>query len=512
MRRCSAKINKLKHISVIFFFILFSVAGKDQLEAKERNGAMWSGKYSKTSQKKERPRKQGKKQKRGGDRPVAPPEQAWSVASIILGRPGTDTITVSMLPAANMEAYIEYGQTESLLDRKTERQSLTNSEPGIVTLTGLKSNTAYSYRLRYRNSTKDSFHMGPTYRFHTQRAPGSSFTFTIQSDSHLGTDQHCDPALYARTLMNITEDRPDFHMDLGDTFRATKLRKDTPTAVEQLFRNQRNYFGLVSHSAPLFLVLGNHDYEWGWDLKNGVTSMSSRMTQARNRFYPNPVPGGIFTGNRTREDGIGQPANYYAWEWGDGLFIALDIYRHTTVNPKEVGNSWDWTLGDAQYQWLTKTLAESRKPVKCVFLHHLHGTCRGAVEWVDCYEWGGEDRKGRYVFKQHRPEWPLPVHQLLVRHGVTSVFQGHDHIFASQEKDGIAYITCPMPGDPGYNAYNQEAFRSGKTVANSGHLRVKVSENGIKVEYVRSFLPNDETGDRKNGSMGFSKVVSTAVK
>ena len=41
---------------------------------------------------------------------------------------------------------------------------------------------------------------------------------------------------------------------------------------------------------------------------------------------------------------------------------------------------WESTIGDAQYQWLKRTLEESEAKYKFVFAHHVFGTGRGAVE------------------------------------------------------------------------------------------------------------------------------------
>jgi len=501
-------VSAKKHILIGFLVLSFSsLFAQDRNIEPGKDGSkrpIWSQRKDKSKEKGVRRKGQGK------DRPVVPPKSAWPVASIILGRPGINTITVSILAAEDIEAFVEYGTVQSPYSLMTQVLVLKGIEPVSIILDNLATNTLYTYRLRYRKPGEEEFAQGPTYKFHTQRSSENPFTFTIQADSHLGTDKHCDPELYAQTLINVQFDKPDFHIDLGDTFRATKLREVNQTSIEQLFRDQRNYFGLVCHSAPLFLVLGNHDNEWGWDLNSSQESVSAKMTRARNKFYPNPIPGGIFTGNSIQEKTIGYPANYYAWQWGDGLFIVLDIYRHTTINPKAEGEPWDWTLGDEQYEWLRKTLSESRKPVKCVFLHHLHGASRGAKELADLYEWGGQDRKGRQMFKSKRPYWSMPVHELLVKYGVTAVFQGHDHIFASQDKDGVAYITCPMPGDPGYNAYNKDAFRIGETFPNSGHVRAGVRANSLTIEYIRAFLSKDETDKQKNAMVAFSRTIQIA--
>ena len=168
---------------------------------------------------------------------------------------------------------------------------------------------------------------------------------------------------------------------------------------------------------------------------------------------------------------------------------------------------WGVTIGDAQYHWFKQTLEQSKAAYKFVFSHHVLGTGRGGIEQADLYEWGGRSRRSDWDFNQERPDWELPVHQLMVKHGVTIFFQGHDHLFARQERDGIVYQELPMPADPGYVAYNQDRYQSGVILPNSGHLRVTVSPEQVKVDYVRSYLPHDETDKQKTGEIACSYTV-----
>ena len=130
-------------------------------------------------------------------------------------------------------------------------------------------------------SARCTFSSSPAERvrgtFHTQRPPGNSFVFTITVDSHL--DQKTIPDLYRQTLLNALADAPDFHIDLGDTFMTGKYRGDTPT---ELYLAQRYYFGLLCHSAPLFLALGNHDGEPGG---RGRSHNGALMLRKRYRFW-----------------------------------------------------------------------------------------------------------------------------------------------------------------------------------------------------------------------------------
>jgi len=92
---------------------------------------------------------------------------------------------------------------------------------------------------------------------------------------------------------------------------------------------------------------------------------------------------------------------------------------------------------------------------------------------------------------------------------ITIFFQGHDHIFVRQELDGVVYQTCPMSGDPYYSLYNADAFLTGDKFPNSGHVRATVTSSGVKVDYIRAFLPADENDGHVNSEVAFSYTVPT---
>jgi hypothetical protein len=53
----------------------------------------------------------------------------------------------------------------------------------------------------------------------------------------------------------------------------------------------------------------------------------------------------------------------------------------------------------------------------------------------------------------------------------------------------------------GPNLAAQYHYASGTILSSSGHLRVMVGPAGVKLEYVRAWLPADETALRKNGQV-----------
>ena len=195
----------------------------------------------------------------------------------------------------------------------------------IAACPALQPNTQYFYQFRSAQTNSAEF------TFHTARPPGSTFTFTITADSHL--DEHTDPALYQRTLANALADAPDFHIDLGDTFMTEKHPSREEAAKQYLA--QRYYFGQLCQSAPLFLVLGNHDGESPRGRGSDADSLAVWSNLMRKRYFPNPVPDSFYTGNATKHPEAGLLQDYYAWEWGDALFVVLDPFWFTQTPARQ---------------------------------------------------------------------------------------------------------------------------------------------------------------------------------
>lgn len=416
---------------------------------------------------------------------------------VILGRPTSNSVTVSVLCYSDTEGSIVYGTESEKLGARTPVRAFRKNEPAEVVLSPLQPDTKYFYRFQSVRTNSGEF------PFHTARPAGSTFTFTITADSHL--DEQTDPVLYQRTLANALADKPDFHIDLGDTFM-TEKHPDRAEAAKQ-YLAQRYYFGQVCPSAPLFLVPGNHDGESPRGHGTDADSLAVWSNLIRKRYYPNPVPDSFYTGNATTVPQAGLLQDYYAWEWGDALFVVLDPYWFG-MKQRGQNDNWKRTLGQEQYQWLKRTIESSQARHKLVFIHHLVGGAdnqsRGGVEAALFYEWGGRNADGSDGFKQNRPGWPAPIHQLLVQNGVNVVFHGHDHFYAKQELDGIVYQEVPQPGYPGNakppRSAAQYGYVSGTMLGSSGHLRVIISPEQARIDYVRA-----ETG--QNGAVAHSYLV-----
>jgi hypothetical protein len=413
--------------------------------------------------------------------------------SLILGRPTDYSIALSVLSSSNTEACVEFGENSGEHPAKTPTKTLKPDEPAEFELTSLKANTRYHYQLIVAGAKSWEG------TFQTQRAPGSPFTFGVQGDSHLErAGKMFDAGLYAQTLRNVAKDAPDFYIMMGDDFSIERLiERNTlsQSTVDQVYARQRDFLGMIGRTSALFLVNGNHEQAARCNLNGTATNCAVFAGRSRPRIFPLPVTDGFYTGDSEPVEHIGLLRDYYAWIWGDALFVVIDPYWHSPVaadnkaGSREHGkkNLSDATLGDAQLQWLTKTLTESKARWKFVFAHHVNGTGRGGVECATRGEWGSK------------------IHPLFVKTGVNIFFQGHDHLFARQELDGVVYQECPNPADNTYTAFNRDAYHSGDILPNSGHLRVSVSPEKVGVDYVRSFPPGDAG---TNGTVAISYTIS----
>lgn len=423
----------------------------------------------------------------------------------ILGRPTNASVTLSVLFDTPCTVYVEYGTVKGNLVNSTLTATSTTGQPVVVELTGLTVNTRYYYRVRYKKAEAATFLTGTEHTFVTQRSPGSTFRFTLEGDPHPYDKKGYHPLWYL-AMANQLKDSADFLIDMGDTFGDDHQPFTiTSEQVKQLHLDCLPFFGSVCHSSPLFLCIGNHEGESGYYLlQTPPANLGVYGTLWRNLYYPNPVPDGFYSGNTETEGyGMNKPANYFAWQWGDALFVVLDAYRYYTVNAKPRG--WDWTIGKAQYDWFKKTLETSGAKYKFVITHHILGETRGAAAVAKQFEWGDAAN-----FAANRPGWgTLPIHQLMVKNKVDVFIQGHDHLFALEKVDDIVYQTVPMPSDSSYTigvTDNGDAF-TGLTLKGSGHMRYTVSPDSIRVDFVSAVLPKDETAQLKNDQVVYSYAI-----
>jgi hypothetical protein len=379
--------------------------------------------------------------------------------------------------------------------------------------------------VKYKYPGDAIYTSSPEYTFTTQRAAGSSFTFTIEADEHL-YDIKGVPNLYRITLKNQALDNPDFMLSLGDIFGDDHTWETiTYAELDTLHKYYRPFLGKICHSVPFFICLGNHEGErkYYFSHPSPPNNLAINGTLARKKYYANPYPNSFYSGNTAVESyNVDKPENYYAWTWGDALFVVLDAYRYDSKSDtSNKPQGWDWTLGLPQYLWLKNTLETSAAKYKFVFAHHIRGEGRGGITNAIQNEWGGYQRIATgtqttgsgYTFPTNRLSsegWTKPIHQLFRDNNVNVFFQGHDHVFAHEKLDSITYQSVPMAADSTYRigiTANGASYLS-DTLDGSGHIRVNVTPAYVKVDFIRAYLPADTlTGLHHNGEVAFSYKI-----
>ncbi len=436
----------------------------------------------------------------------------------ILGRPTASSVTMSVLFDASVQVYWEYGTNDGVYTNSTNTFTATAGIPLEVDFTALAPNSRYFYRTRYRTvGNTGAYLAGATHQFMTQRSPGSAFSFTVEADEHLYDPSQGSPNLYKINLANQLKDSGDFMISLGDIFGDDHTPLTTTSAqMKAKHLLYRQYLGAICHSVPFYICLGNHEGENDYFLnQTPPNNIATYATLWRKYYYPNPEPNTFYSGNTVSEgNGIGLPQNYYSWKWGDALFVVLDIYRDqcdTSADPKK----WNWTLGLPQYTWFKNVLESSTSKYKFVFAHHSNGQQRGGINSAKLFEWGGNEVTAAGVttnkFATYRPGWAKPIHQLMADNKVNIFFQGHDHLFAKEELDGVVYQEVPMAADSTYKSgvTDWSSFYSQNIINGSGHLKVSINASCIKVDYKKAFLPADTLGANKNGQIAFSYTIGT---
>ena len=315
--------------------------------------------------------------------------------AVILGKPDLTSITANITANQESRVYVSWGAGSNVYSHTSEVYSCSQTVPAEIIMNGLQANNKYYYRIYFQAMNETQYKNTKEYSFSTPKSEGNAFSFVIQSDSHLLNK--ADKGLYKQSMQTMAGFSPDFMIDMGDTFLNDQVANPQYLpyeTVRQTSFQQREYFDIVTRNAPLFYVLGNHEGEYGSYIDGTDKNLTVTSAKARKLYYPNPVPNSFYSGNSKEQEFIGLPEDYYAYEWGDALFVMIDPYRYTMSDPYSGNESWDNTLGEDQYKWFRSTLETSTAKYKFVFSHHAIGNVRGGAEIAKLYEWGGYDKNG----------------------------------------------------------------------------------------------------------------------
>ncbi len=216
-----------------------------------------------------------------------------------------------------------------------------------------------------------------------------SYTFAVIGDARNGGK------VYRELAQRIMEHKPAFVINTGDmVFYSDKFLWG-------------DFWDLSKPiTVPYFFTVGNHDV----DDKDSEDSYKEEVGFPSDKLY-------------------------YSFSVGDAAFIFLDS-SIPGQNRRITGK---------QYQWLEKTLSESGKKHKFVFVHHpLYPDKECGRHYGGCLD--------KYQKERDR------LVELLKTNKVTIVFAGHEHFYLRNMVDGIMQITTGGGGAPLYTDENKGGF------------------------------------------------------
>jgi hypothetical protein len=318
----------------------------------------------------------------------------------------------------------------------------------------------------------------------TAPPPGTPFTFAAIADSHIEPRDPVPPGetvIYdswgtmEETLLEVTAQvakaKPDFVINLGDMLDYHIFGFNTPppdAAWARLgYLNYRRLLGDTVGHAAHFPVIGNWDGESGCNTADEI----ARSTSQRLLYAPSPGPG-------TYPEGGSVNGDYYAFTWGDALFVILNVMTYTpTCHLLSDGSGLpdDWTLGATQLGWLGQTLANATSKWRFLFIHHTVGGAAGDPE-DSAYGRGGA--QAAHVGEQ------AIIQAMMVQYGVQVFFYAHDHVFTDAVVDGVHYT---LPGSAGA-PWKFDSSQTGYTLywSESGYGRVSVAPDQAQIDFVAS--------------------------
>jgi len=247
--------------------------------------------------------------------------------------------------------------------------------------------------------------MGATFSLaEASAAARASFTFVHITDTHiqpeLGAAEGVRKAFQA---VKALPHKPAFGLVGGDlVMDAAFVTRSRADLVYLLWRQEAEMLGL-----PLYYSIGNHDL-YGLSV-NGKAATDD------------PDYGKALWRKR-----IGVDQSYGKFDHQGWRFVTLDSVG---ITPQ---NSWEGTLSDSQLQWLDQLLRDTPITTPMVFLTHfpIFSAITQYTEGTTAKPSAGTLVKNGKQFRE-----------MVEKHNVKAVFQGHTHVVEEIDYLGVRYIT-----------------------------------------------------------------------
>jgi len=276
-----------------------------------------------------------------------------------------------------------------------------------------------------------------------------------------------------KVVQNASGAKAEFVLDLGDNVAWRGSREFPQTSSDgalSAYARYRRQIGPLSMHCPHFAVIGNWAGENGKFPEKNIEIVAA----VRRAMLPGPNHQTYPQGGSERED-------YYAFSWGDALYVILNIQTYSKPSDPDqlpslmadVNKITEWTLGEKQMTWFETTLKNATERFRFVCMHHPAGGNAGdPLNTV--YGRGGA--RAWNTGEQAR------IHSLMKKHKVQIFFYGHDHVFVDDIVEGIHYT---LPGSCGAPwKFTKEETGYDRFWPDSGHAQLDVTPEKATVTFI----------------------------
>ncbi|MDA1272741.1 MAG: metallophosphoesterase [Verrucomicrobia bacterium] len=333
----------------------------------------------------------------------------------------------------------------------------------------------YEYRVLVKRASDETFASASNGSFRTQRKGPASYKAVLITDPHTGTFAETTGPVQTldKVIRNASQENAEFVLALGDNVAWAGSREYAQTnsrGAVSAYALYRKHIGPLTQNCPHFGIIGN----WAGESGKFPEASIRMISGVRQTFLPNPNHETYPQGGSERED-------YYAFSWGDVLYVMLNVQTYSKPSKPDqlpslmadVNTIDEWTIGEAQMKWLEKTLQHATERFRFVCMHHPAGGNAGDVP---------NTLYGRGGARACNTGEQVRIHNLMKKHKVQIFFYGHDHVFVDDIVDGIHYA---LPGSCGAPwKFTKEETGYERFWPDSGHARLDVTPEKATVTFI----------------------------
>ncbi len=247
----------------------------------------------------------------------------------------------SKVEVAYRETAVKIGERRQPFKAVQQPAGKTPGQPFKVTLTRLRSNHSYDYRIFINGKELGD----GTWQFKTAPTANQPATFKIALTSCMKIKQPTN------SWNLLRKEKPAFHLTVGDT-QYSDTTNPTVQWQHHVRYRQVPEFARVLRSIPTYSMWDDHDY--GPNNSDGTAKGKENSLAGWKQFWANPKLGATDT-----------PGAFFTFRWADVDIFVVDGRYHRSPDKAEDDNQ-KRMLGDAQFQWLLDGLKKSKAPFKVI--------------------------------------------------------------------------------------------------------------------------------------------------